>query len=83
MTAITVGHATATVQARQAAKAAAKPVPAGTQKGFFARALDAFIESRMRQAEREIALHRHLLPSQFQEVGDRLARSEKDLPFMR
>ncbi len=80
MTAITVGHATATVQARQATQPAAS---AKGRKSFFARAWDAFVESRMRQAEREIALHRHLLPAQFQEIGDRLSRSEKDLPFAR
>ena len=82
MTAITVGHATATipavtVQATPAAKPATK-----SQKSLFARAWDAFVESRMRQAEREIALHRHLLPAQYQEAGDRLARSGKDLPFV-
>ena len=85
MTAITVGQATATVlaanvQAKLAPKSVTKP---SAQKGFFARAWEGFVRGRMRQAEREIALHRHLLPAQFQEVGDRLARSEKDLPFSR
>ena len=56
MTAITVGQATSTVRA-----ASAK-----ARKGFFARAWDAFVQSRMRQAEREIAAHRHLLPGEFQ-----------------
>ena len=78
MTAITVGTATATVRA----KAPAKSAPAG--KSFFARAYAAFVEARMRQAEREIAMHRHLLPGQLQMAGERLAaRSEKDLPFSR
>lgn len=81
MTAITIGQATATVQARQAAGRATKRVAPANPKSFLARAWDAFVSSRMRQAEREIALHRHLVPTQFQEVGDRLARSEKDLPF--
>jgi hypothetical protein len=76
MTAITVGSATATVQAAPA-KAADK---AG--KGLFARAWAAFIQSRMQQAEREIALHRHLLPAQFESAAERVAR-DKDLPFVR
>lgn len=73
MTAITVGSATATVQA----------APAKTGRGVFARAWDAFIKSRMQQAEREIALHRHLLPAQFESAVERVARSDKDLPFVR
>jgi hypothetical protein len=51
---------------------------------FFGRALHALQESRMRQAEREIALHRHLLPRELQDSGDTLtARSEHQLPFAR
>jgi hypothetical protein len=80
MTAITVGANTATIPARIADKAPA----ASASKGLFARAYAAFVEARMRQAEREIALHRHLLPGQLQAVGERLApRSEKYLPFAR
>jgi hypothetical protein len=76
MTAVTIGN-TAAIPA-----SSAKAPVAG--KGFLARALDAFIAARMRQAEREIAAHRHLLPGQLQAVGERLApRSEKDLPFVR
>jgi hypothetical protein len=75
MTAITAGSATAI-------PATAKAPVAG--KGLFARAWASFVEARMRQAEREIALHRHLLPGQLQAVGERLApRSEKDMPFVR
>lgn len=45
-----------------AAIAAAKPVQPAT-KGFWARFWDALIESRMRQAEREIRRHYlHLIP---------------------
>ncbi len=76
MTAITVGHATATVQG-------AKVTPAKSKSSLFARAWKAFVQSRMQQAEREIAMHRHLLPIELQDVGNRLARSEKDLPFVR
>jgi hypothetical protein len=74
MTAITVGTATATVPVKAAV----------AKKSLLARAWNAFVEARMRQAEREIALHRHLLPGQFEIAGDRLApRSEKELPFAR
>ena len=72
MTAITVGTRTVPVRTR-----AAKP-------GLFNRLWAAFVESRMRQAEREIAMHRHLLPGQLDALGERLApRNEKDLPFAR
>lgn len=82
MTAITVGTAAAIPAKASVAKA---PVAGkGLDKGLFARAWASFVEARMRQAEREIALHRHLLPGQLQTVGERLApRSEKDLPFVR
>jgi hypothetical protein len=74
MTAITVGAATATI--------AAKKTPA--RPGLLARFWAAFVESRMRQAERQIALHTHLLPGELQRVGERLApRTEKELPFIR
>jgi hypothetical protein len=79
MTAITVGTATATIPA----KATAKKATAATGS-LFARIYSAFVEARMRQAEREIARHQHLLPGQLQRAGERLApRSEKDLPFAR
>ncbi len=76
MTAMSVGAPAAVISVR---------TPAATAtKGFFARAYAAFVEARMRQAEREIAMHRHLLPGQLQAAGERLApRSEKDLPFAR
>ena len=77
MTAITIGTATATVPASAATMSAGK-----AKKSFFARAWAAFVRSRIQQAEREIAMHRHLLPAQFQSVAERLARSEKDLPFV-
>ena len=80
MTAITIGTATATLPAKAAVKPAAK---APAANGVLARLWASFIEARMRQAEREIALHRHLLPGQLQVAGERLARSEKDLPFFR
>jgi hypothetical protein len=79
MTAITVGSVAVTVPAKASIDKAAAAKP-----GLFARVWAALVESRMRQAEREIALHRHLLPGQFQAVGERLApREEKNLPFVR
>jgi hypothetical protein len=41
-----------------AASPAVKAQPKG--KGFFARLLDAMVEARMQQANREIAMHQHL-----------------------
>ena len=70
MTAMTVGS-TATLPASVAAP----------KQSLLARAFAAFVAGRMRQAEREIAMHQHLLPAQFQYAGDRLARREKELPF--
>jgi hypothetical protein len=52
------------------------------RRGWFARALAALHESRMRAAEQVIARHRHLLPADFELAGNRLtARSENQLPF--
>ena len=74
MTAITIGAATATIAASKTA----------ARRGLLARFWAAFVESRMRQAQREIALHSHLLPGELQRVGERLApRMEKELPFLR
>jgi hypothetical protein len=72
-----------TYDLRKAAASVKAATPA--KKGFWARALDALIEARMRQAEREIRLHRHLVPaSLLSEVG--LKASYKDagkLPFVK
>jgi hypothetical protein len=73
MTAITAGSVSTSIPAVVRAK----------QPGLMSRLLTSFIEARMRQAEREIALHSHLLPGQFQLAGERLAHSEKELPFVR
>jgi hypothetical protein len=82
MTAITLhsapGIATGT-RAGVPSRRAAAPAP-----GLLKRAWNAVIRARMRQVERELALHQHLLPTQLDLVGDRLSvRSEKDLPFVR
>jgi hypothetical protein len=58
----------------------AKPV----RKTWFRRVLAALKESRMRQAEREIARHSHLLPTELELAGDKLSpRTEDGLPFIR
>ncbi len=52
------------------------------RKSAFARFYNALVESRMRAAERQIALYRHLLPGQLEAAGDRLTqRNEDKLPF--
>jgi len=38
------------------------PKAGASRKGWFARFYDAVIEARMRQAMRELAMHRHLIP---------------------
>ncbi|MDO8535347.1 MAG: hypothetical protein Q7S17_11490 [Xanthobacteraceae bacterium] len=55
------------------------------KKGFWTRVFDAFVESRMRQVEREIRMYAHLVPE------DTLAKSgyratlknDKELPFVK
>ena len=48
-------------EAKSSAKAAA-PQAAAARKSLLARFYDALVEARMRQAMRELAMHRHLLP---------------------
>jgi len=56
----------------------ARPKAVKTGKGFFSRLFDAVADTQMKRAEREIALHRHLLPDGFELQGK--LRSE-DQPF--
>ena len=52
-------------EAKSSAKSSAKiaaPKAAASRKGLLARFYDALVEARMRQAMRELAMHRHLLP---------------------
>ena len=61
---------------------ATKTQPAGS--GWLRRFFAALMEARMRQAEREVARYRHLLPPELEISGDRLtARNEDELPFGR
>jgi hypothetical protein len=65
------------VPASEAAVTAVLP-----RRSFFARMLDALIESRMQQARREIARHIELLPYSLDERGNRLAKIGKtEMPF--
>src|SRR5437868_3275818 len=55
------------------------------QPGFFARLFDAMAEVRMRQAVRELAMHRHLVPEDLlKKYGYRATlRDDSRLPFTR
>lgn len=53
-------------------------------KSVLMRFFEAIAEARLRQAQREIALHRHLLPVDFEIAGHKInERSEDSLPFVR
>jgi hypothetical protein len=55
------------------------------KRGFFARLFDAMAEARMRQAMRELAMHRHLVPEDLLEKYGYTASVKDDskLPFTR
>jgi hypothetical protein len=53
-------------------KTAARAQSVAKRKGFFARFMDALVESRLQHVHREIAKHAHLLPRKFDEQGSRL-----------
>ena len=76
MAAITYGaHAPAATAAKREAK---------KTTGFLRRLYDGIVAARMRQAEREIALHRHLLPDEFEIAGHKINfKNEDSLPFVR
>jgi hypothetical protein len=63
----------------------AKPRAATTKgKSALVRFFEAIADARLRQAEREIAMHRHLLPADFEIAGHKInERSEDTLPFVR
>jgi hypothetical protein len=77
MVAVTFGGA------RVAAPSAVGVKPAKKGQSFLARVYDAICEAQMKRAERELALHRHMLPPDFKlERSDwsRTSRKE-DEPF--
>jgi hypothetical protein len=74
MVAVTFGGA------RVATPALAGTRPAKKGKSYLARVYDAICDAQMRRAERELALHRHMLPPGF--TFDRANWSRKeDEPF--
>jgi hypothetical protein len=58
--------------------AAAPAVAEAKTKGFFARVLDAIVETQTKRAQRELSLHRHLLPPDFKFER---TRSDEPEPF--
>jgi hypothetical protein len=73
---VAVTYDTARLAARQAVKAA-RAEAAAPGKRWYARVLDALIESRMQQARREIARHLEMLPYSLDERGNRLVKIGK------
>ena len=80
MTTITYGTAPATTVTIKTLPAKAQPA-----KGFWARVYDAIVEARMRQVEREIRNHVHLIPEDvLKNSGYRATlRDFKNLPFVK
>jgi len=85
MTTITYGAATATRAAPAIPATAAKRK--SLLRRFYNRLVrfhDAMIQAQMRRVEREIRMHRHLLPADFDLAGNKLTRKNEDsLPFVR
>jgi hypothetical protein len=79
---VAVTYGVARVPAAEPAARTGRAEPAVARKNWFARLLDALVESRMRQAQSEIRRHIHLLPYSFDERGNRLVKSNSgELPF--
>ncbi|HKY85248.1 MAG TPA: hypothetical protein VJL90_00645 [Pseudorhodoplanes sp.] len=82
MAAITYGTHGATAEKKVSKTSVSKT--AAKKPGFWSRIWDGFVEARMRQAEREIRMHRHLLPAEFELAGSRIgSKNEDSLPFVR
>ena len=80
MVAVTYGVARVPNAAPAANAARAKTAAPG--KTWFARFMDALIESRMEQARRQIRIHAELLPFSLDERGNRLVKTGSgDMPF--
>lgn len=76
MTAITYGAHGASAEKKISATAAAP--------GFWSRMWGRIVEARMRQAEREIRMYRHLLPAEFELASEKIGyKNEDQLPFVR
>ena len=74
----------ATITYGSVTPAAGAVTDAPRRRGLLARFVDALVESRMRQAERELRRYRHLMPGELERAALRLdSRSEDSLPFLR
>jgi hypothetical protein len=77
MAAITYGTHGATAEKKISATSAKKP-------GLWSRIWDGVVEARMRQAEREIRMYKHLLPADYEFAGNKIgSKNEDQLPFVR
>lgn len=80
MVAVTYGVARLPAAEPMAKTARAKTAAPG--KSWFARFMDALVESRMQEARRELAAHVQLLPYSLDERGNRLVKiGVNDMPF--
>ena len=76
---VAVTYGVARVPANKSAERTQATAPG---KSFFARFMDALVESRLQHVHREIARHAHLLPHTFDEKGKRLVKPNIDeMPF--
>ena len=81
MAAITYGSHT---PAHAPAHGTAAKTATVSRPGFFHRLWVAMAEARMKQAMREISMHSHLLPAEYELAGNKLNRKNEDqLPFVR
>jgi hypothetical protein len=77
MAAITYGTHGASAAKKISESSAKKP-------GFWSRTWDSIVEARMRQAEREIRMYKHLLPADYEFAGNKISyKNEDSLPFVR
>jgi hypothetical protein len=66
----------------EAAAKSARADQATPRKSWLTRFFDAMVEARLAQAERQIRMHMHLLPSTLDERGNRLVKTRSgDMPF--
>jgi hypothetical protein len=69
---VAVTYGVTRVPVHQGAKRAPAAAP---HKGFFARFMDALVESRLKSVHRDIARHAHLLPPGFGEQPGSLGKT--------
>ncbi len=72
---VAVTYGVTRVPANKTAERTQAAVP---RKSFFARFMDALVESRLQHVQREIARHAHLLPRTFDKKGKRLVNPNID-----